>query len=394
MLKSMKWNPKRMVRGYGRPRRSSSRHASIVLGLGSRGCPPRPGGDRRPRVPGRPPGRCRRAATDRAADDRRDRAAGTAARAAVGRSRTCCTDDPDERAGHTYGKSFRDVWRGLHRDFSRPPDLVAIPRDEHDIVALLDWCSDAGSRPSPTAAARRWSAASSATSTTTYRGAVSIDLRALDQVLEIDRDSRAARIQAGVFGPALEDQLRPHGLTLRHFPQSFEFSTLGGWLATRSGGHYATLHTHIDDFVESIRAVTPRGRVGEPPPARLRRRPVARPAVARLGGHARHHHRGVDAAPGPADVPRVGHRVGSRRSTAGLDAARVLAQSGLYPANCRLLDATEAHAHRRRRRRATRSCSSRSSRPTIPLDAWIAPRGRAACVDLRRRHAVDDSTRS
>src|SRR5207253_1045333 len=47
--------------------------------------------------------------------------------------------------------------------------------------------------------------------------------------------------------------------TLRHFPQSFEFSTLGGWIATRSGGHYATLHTHIDDFVESIRAVTPRG---------------------------------------------------------------------------------------------------------------------------------------
>ena len=66
-------------------------------------------------------------------------------------------------------------------------------------------------------------------------------------------------MQAGIFGPALEDQLRPHGLTLRHFPQSFEFSTLGGWLATRSGGHYATLYTHIDDFVESMRAVTPRG---------------------------------------------------------------------------------------------------------------------------------------
>ena len=60
---------------------------------------------------------------------------------------------------------------------------------------------------------------------------VTIDLRHLDQVVEIDRVSRAARIQAGVYGPALEDQLRPHGLTLRHFPQSFEFSTLGGWLA-------------------------------------------------------------------------------------------------------------------------------------------------------------------
>src|SRR5439155_11702872 len=82
-----------------------------------------------------------------------------------------------------------------------------------------------------------------------YPGAVSLDLSRLDRVLEVDRTSRAARIQAGVLGPALEDQLRPHGLTLRHFPQSFEFSSLGGWIATRSGGHYATLYTHIDEFV-------------------------------------------------------------------------------------------------------------------------------------------------
>src|SRR5439155_1013351 len=71
----------------------------------------------------------------------------------------------------------------------------------------------------------------------------------------------AARIQAGVLGPPLEEQLKPHGLTLRHFPQSFEFSSLGGWIATRSGGHYATLYTHIDEFVESLRVATPAGLV-------------------------------------------------------------------------------------------------------------------------------------
>ena len=81
----------------------------------------------------------------------------------------------------------------------------------------------------------------------------------MDRVLEVDTVSRAARIQAGALGPVLEDQLRPHGYTLRHFPQSFEFSTLGGWLATRAGGHYATLYTHIDDLVESMRVVTPIG---------------------------------------------------------------------------------------------------------------------------------------
>src|SRR5205807_4645782 len=95
-----------------------------------------------------------------------------------------------------------------------------------------------------------------------YAGSVSIDLTRLDRVLEVDTASRAARIQAGTLGPALEDQLRPHGYTLRHFPQSFEHSSLGGWLATRSGGHYATNYTHIDDFVESLRAVTPAGVLG------------------------------------------------------------------------------------------------------------------------------------
>jgi len=92
-----------------------------------------------------------------------------------------------------------------------------------------------------------------------YAGAVSLDLGRLDRVLEIDRASRAARIQGGVLGPALENQLRPHALTLRHYPQSFEFSTLGGWIATRSGGHYATLYTHVDEFVEALRVVTPSG---------------------------------------------------------------------------------------------------------------------------------------
>src|SRR5207248_3363724 len=92
-----------------------------------------------------------------------------------------------------------------------------------------------------------------------YRGAVSIDMRRMDRVLEVDRASRAALIEAGALGPRLEAQLRPHALSLRHFPQSFEYSTLGGWIATRSGGHFASLYTHIDDFVESLLVITPRG---------------------------------------------------------------------------------------------------------------------------------------
>ena len=69
-----------------------------------------------------------------------------------------------------------------------------------------------------------------------HKGAVTVDLRNLGKVKEVDKVSRAALIEGGTYGPALEAQLRPHGLTLRHFPQSFEYSTLGGWIATRSGG--------------------------------------------------------------------------------------------------------------------------------------------------------------
>ena len=90
------------------------------------------------------------------------------------------------------------------------------------------------------------------------------------------------------------------GCTLRHFPQSFEFSTLGGWIATRAGGHFATLYTHIDDLVESVRAITPARRLGEPPAARLGRRPEPRPDAARLGGDPRRDHRGLGAGPGAA----------------------------------------------------------------------------------------------
>ena len=252
-----------------------------------------------------------------------------------------CTTDPEERAGHTYGKSFRDIVRGLRRDFSHPPDVVALPHDEHDVAAVLDWCSDAGAAAIPYGGGSSVVGGTECAVDDRYTGAVSIDLRRLDRVLEIDRTSRAARIQAGVYGPALEDQLRPHGLTLRHYPQSFEFSTLGGWLATRSGGHYATNYTHIDDFVESMRAVTPRG------PIETRRLPGsgAGPSPDRLllGSEGI---LGIVTEAWMRVQDRPVHRASATvRFTEwddGVAAARGLAQSGLFPSNCRLLDATEA----------------------------------------------------
>lgn len=248
--------------------------------------------------------------------------------------------DRHDRALHTYGRAFRDVARALAGDFAGAPDLVARPRDEPELAEVLAFCDARGLAAVPFGGGSSCVGGVEARGLGD-RGVVSVDLGALDGVLEIDRASRAARIQAGILGPALEQALRPHGLTLRHYPQSFEFSTLGGWIATRSGGHYATLHTHIDDFVEALRVVTPSGLVA------TRRLPAsgAGPAPERL-------FLGSEGALGLIteawmrlqDRPRFRAAATVRFADfhRAAEAARALAQSGLWPQNCRLLDAEEA----------------------------------------------------
>ena len=252
-----------------------------------------------------------------------------------------CTSDAHDRASHSYGKSYRDGVRAFRGDFPNPVDLVAYPTDEADVLALLEWCGGANVVAVPYGGGS--SVVGGVEPPHGDRAVVSIDLAKLDRVLEIDEMSRAARIQGGVLGPALEGQLRPHGYTLRHFPQSFEYSSLGGWIVTRSGGHYATNHTHIDDFVESVRMVTPRG-VWE-----SRRLPGsgAGPSPDRLA-------LGSEGILGI--VTEAWMRIQARprfRASAGMtfdswedgaEAARRVVQAKLWPANCRLLDPVEAGA--------------------------------------------------
>jgi alkyldihydroxyacetonephosphate synthase len=252
-----------------------------------------------------------------------------------------CAADDHARASHALGKSYSDVVRGFRGRFDHPPDVVARPREEAELERLLEWC--AGER----LAAIPFGGGTSVVGGVTpqvgpqYNGVVSIDLRAMDRLLEVDEVSRAARIQAGASGPVLESQLAEHGLTLRHFPQSFEFSTLGGWVATRAAGHFATLWTHIEDFLESVRAITPAG-VWE-----SRRLPGSGAGVSpdrMLAGSE-----GILGVITEAWVrvqPRPEHRrsAGVRFATfaSGAECVRAIAQSGLHPSNCRLLDAGEA----------------------------------------------------
>lgn len=252
-----------------------------------------------------------------------------------------CTSDPHERLVHAYGKSFPDYVRMFQRQIPCPPDAVAYPENESDVFAVLDWAARANAAVIPFGAGSSVCGGVECDVGDAYAGAISLDMTRMGKVEEIDRTSRAARIQAGALGPDLEAQLKPHGLTMRHFPQSFEFSTLGGWIATRSGGHYATLYTHIDDFVEALRVVTPAGLM------QTRRLPGsgAGPQPERLFVGSE----GIlgvitEAWVRLQDVPRFRASASVKFTDflKGAEAVRALAQSGLNPSNCRLIDAQEA----------------------------------------------------
>ncbi len=249
------------------------------------------------------------------------------------------TSDKTERIVHTYGGHFLELNRALKGDFAAPPDAVAYPSTDAELEQVLSWCDQ-----------HQYAVIPYGGGTTVVNGvgvpdepdgAVTIDMERFNKVLEVDDVSRAARIQAGIFGPDLEDALRPHGYTLRHFPQSFPWSTLGGWIVTRSGGHYATNHTHIDDFVESTRMLTPAGWWES------RRLPGsgAGPSPDRI----------VLGSEGTLGiVTEAWMRIQKRpifRATAGVvfasfieayEATRHIAQAKLWPANLRLLDPVEA----------------------------------------------------
>jgi alkyldihydroxyacetonephosphate synthase len=252
-----------------------------------------------------------------------------------------CASDAHARASHALGKSYADVVRGFRGHFSHVPDFIARPRDEADVERLLEWCSAQRVAAIPYGGGTSVVGGVEPHIDSTYNGAITIDLGELRRVLEVDPISRAALIQGGATGPDLESQLAGHGFTLRHFPQSFELSTLGGWIATRAAGHFATVWTHIDDFIESVRALTPSGTWAS------RRLPGsgAGPSPDRLliGSEGT---LGVITEAWVRVQPRPTHRVsaGVRFSTftAGAECVRALSQSGLHPSNCRLIDPAEA----------------------------------------------------
>jgi alkyldihydroxyacetonephosphate synthase len=92
-----------------------------------------------------------------------------------------------------------------------------------------------------------------------FGAVVTLDISKMDRVLDIDRISMTAEVEAGIYGPALEKALQAQGLTLGHYPQSFEFSTLGGWIAHAGAGQQSNRYGRSSDWIVSATLATPRG---------------------------------------------------------------------------------------------------------------------------------------
>lgn len=171
----------------------------------------------------------------------------------------CSTADAD-RLVHAYGKSTRDLWRIRNGRVDVAPDAVVFPVSEKEICALIDAAGEQGAVLIPFGSGSNVAGCVEARSAG-GRPVVTVNLRLMGRVLDIDRDAGTARVEPGILGPDLERALNGAGLTLGHFPDSFPFSTVGGWVATRSSGMMSDGYGNAEDMVLALRMATPKGMV-------------------------------------------------------------------------------------------------------------------------------------
>ena len=163
-----------------------------------------------------------------------------------------------ERLYHAVGKSYRDLIRLRRRQELSYPDAVVFIEREEQLVLLFRWAERHGVALIP------FGGGTSVVGgvephAANLRAVISVDLRRMNRLLSVDAESLIAEVEAGMTGPELEQRLNLLGFTLGHSPESFEYSTVGGWIATRSAGQFSTHYGKIEDMVESLWILTPRG---------------------------------------------------------------------------------------------------------------------------------------
>ncbi|HEY5852902.1 MAG TPA: FAD-binding oxidoreductase [Aldersonia sp.] len=167
------------------------------------------------------------------------------------------TDDAT-RLRHAGGKSTPDLLRRVDTDTQDAPDAVVLPGSHDDVLALLTWCTTNRIVMVPFGGGT-----SVVGGVDPLRGGfdivLALDLRRLDALVDLDPVSGIAVLQPGLTGPQAEELLAAHGFSLGHFPQSFQFATIGGYAATRSSGQASAGYGRFDDMVARIRLATPKG---------------------------------------------------------------------------------------------------------------------------------------
>ncbi len=163
--------------------------------------------------------------------------------------------DDFSRVRYSSGKTTEEIWelrRGIVREVC---DVVVHPRDKHDVQKIVEYC-DAERIPVTV-----FSGGSSCNfGCRPMRGGVTLVLSThMNQLLEVNELDQTARVQPGMFGPAYEEALNRRGYTCGHFPQSFEYSTVGGWVVTLGSGQASTYYGDAYDIVFSQEYVTPAG---------------------------------------------------------------------------------------------------------------------------------------
>ncbi|HEX2592603.1 MAG TPA: FAD-binding oxidoreductase [Rhizomicrobium sp.] len=169
-------------------------------------------------------------------------------------------DDVYERAFHALGDSYHDLLRLRGGDLSTAPDAVAYPRSGEAVLKLLAYASENGIAVVPFGGGSSVVGAVSGGSGP-FKAAIALDTSGMDQLVSVDREAGTATAQAGIYGPALETALNADGITLGHFPQSFEFSTLGGWIAHRGSGQSSHGYGRAEDWLIALKMATPQGMI-------------------------------------------------------------------------------------------------------------------------------------
>jgi alkyldihydroxyacetonephosphate synthase len=166
--------------------------------------------------------------------------------------------DHESRLSRTRGKSTPDLLRVRAGDGTDSPDAVVRPGNHDQVMAVIEWCVDHRVALVPFGGGTSV-VGGLAPTRTGYAGVVSLDLVRLDKLLAVDTESMTATLEPGLRGPRAEALLAEHGLTLGHFPQSFEYATIGGFAVTRSSGQSSAGYGRFDSMVVGLRVATPQG---------------------------------------------------------------------------------------------------------------------------------------